>query len=276
MKILRKFQKAIRISQHYFAQNSFKKKTEIYSNPLLKILVQSIEQVRNNDFKEEDRRIFSNIQKYREQLSKSEEIIDYSMFQEGQSGLVKTAFHRATSPEIWCKLHYTLTKNFQAQNYLEIGTNLGVSGSYILSGLKNQKDYQFISMEGVPKLVEISSKQFNTISDPNHFKIIEGLYEQTFSQMLEMPIQFDMAFIDGNHRYEPTLYYFQEIKKKLKNPALVIFDDIYTSNEMMRVWKKIQKDSDINYLVDLYKLGIVILDQNDSVKRKYFKGFLTR
>jgi hypothetical protein len=88
-----------------------------------------------------------------------------------------------------------------------------------------------------------------------------------------------MAFIDENHRYETTLYYYyyyEKIKKKLKNPALVIYDDTYTSNKMMRVWKKIQNDSDINYLVDLYKLGIIILDQNDSVKQKYFKGFLTR
>lgn len=274
MNFQRKIKKAIQIAQHTWGQKELKTKVNQFNNPILTLVFNSLLQLKNEEFDEADLKVFEEINLYRSRLSRNDEIVDYSVFESGKIDLVKHVYQRAASPEIWCKLHYLLAKNFNSKNYLEIGTNLGVSGSYILSALKKDPHAKFISLEGVPKLVEVSTQQFKRIVNPSQFEILEGLYDSTFPQMLEKNIQFDMAFIDGNHKYEPTLYYFQEIKKKITDKAILIFDDIYTSDEMVKLWKEVQKDADVNYILDLYKLGIVILDKSDLEKKHYMKGFL--
>lgn len=245
-------------------------------NVSLKIVTDSILQVKNSKYSSDDEAVFSEMKKYRQFLANNNESIDYSIFNIDDIGIVHDILKRAASPEIWCKYLYLLTKNSHAKNYLEIGTNLGVSGSYILSALKNVTDSRFVTMEGTPKLCELATTQFETIASEEQFTVIQGLYKNTFPKMLEMPLHFDMSFIDGNHKFEPTLYYFTELKKKSNRPAIFIFDDIYLNSEMIKLWEVVKKDSDISFAIDLYKVGIVIIDSEEKQRNTDLKFFLAR
>lgn len=244
-------------------------------NDIVSIIFETLKQVKNQQFTTEDKIIFENLRAYRNQLAQSEEIIDYAIFGYEEKVKVKDTVNRASSPEKWCQFHYLLTKNLHAKTYVEIGTNLGVSGSYIISALKSHKHIHFVTLEGAPKLCEISEAQFSKILDPKNFTLLKGLYQDTFPQLLEMPLIFDMAFIDGNHLYQPTLEYFRNLKPKMADSAVYIFDDIYLNDEMVKAWKEIQNDPDVNYTIDLFKLGIVVIDRNDTARNNNYIDYLS-
>jgi len=246
------------------------------NNHTLNMVIDTMLQVQKNDFSEEDKWVFQNLNKFRNELSQSNEIIDYKIFNSDETAVVHNIFKRAASPEIWCKYLYLLAKNLDAKNYLEIGTNLGVSGSYILSALNKHPDSHFITMEGVPKLCSIAENQFHKVGSSDQFQVFQGLYQDTFPKVLELPFDFEVCFIDGNHKLEPTLHYFNKLKEKTTNPCVFLFDDIYWSNEMIEAWKMIKNDSDINFALDLFKMGIVIIDKNEKHKNLTFNYYLDK
>lgn len=269
----RKIKKLQHLINSKFQENNFRNLTA--SNETLSKVIKTILQLKNSEFDAEDEKVFYELKEYRKSLLNNNDKVTYEIFGSDKTDSVSNICSKATSPEIWCKLHYLLAKNLNAKNYLEIGTNLGVSGSYILSAIKNN-NRKFVTMEGLPKLCEIAENQFKNIAGENKFQILQGLYENTFPEMLRLPLHFDIMFLDGNHKFEPTMDYFRKLKNKIGDTAVFVFDDIYLSNEMMRVWKEILNDRDVNYTVDLYKLGIVIIDKNDSAKNVNTQYFLSR
>ena len=272
----RKLNKLKHFLQYSIHPNELKNSVEKYPNSIYKIVLETLNQLKYKNYSSEDQLVFDSLKNYRDYLSQNIDLVDFKIFNSSVVREVRDQYYRAASPETWCKFHYLMAKNFNAKNYLEIGTNLGVSGSYILSAVKRHKDGKFVTMEGAPKLCEIAEKQFHTLASSNQFQIIQGLYQNTMPEMYNMPIQFDMAFIDGNHKYDPTLEYFLEIKKKIGEKTILIFDDIYNTDEMKRVWDKIIQDPEVNFSIDLYKLGIVILDKTEKIKGIHTQYFLTR
>lgn len=273
--MIKKVQKYIDLIQRIIHQKNSLNELKSYQNETLNKVLDTIFQIKNSDFSNEDLAVFEKINSYRKELSDSTQIITYEIFGSDLKRTVKEISSIAASPETWGKFHYLIAKNLSAKNYLEIGTNLGVSGSYILSALKKNSESNFVTMEGIETLCEISRKQFLTISEEKNFQIIQGLYENTFPQVLDLPFDFDVIFIDGNHQKEPTLHYFNSLKSKLNSSAVIVFDDINWNYGMMEAWEIIRNERDVNYALDLYKLGIVIIDKNDKNKSVNKKLFLT-
>ena len=76
--------------------------------------------------------------------------------------------------------------------------------------------------------------------------------------------------LDGNHQKDPTIEYFQKLKECISNPAVFIIDDIYYNTEMTEAWEVIKNDKEVNYSIDMYKLGIIVMDNSDS---NFNRGF---
>lgn len=275
MKFKRKLFKLNHLIQSRMFQNQQKREIQKLNHSQLSAVWETLGQLKNEEFTSEDKAVFQNLETFRNELKNNEAEIDYSVFSQ-PSRKVSEIYATAASPEIWSRFHYLLTKNLRAKTYLEIGTNLGVSGSYILSALSAYKDAKFITMEGLGQLSDVAENQFLKLAEPHQFRILRGLYEQTFETLMELPVLFDLIFIDGNHKYEPTLHYFQQLKNKTAEVAVFVFDDIYVGHEMQAVWKKIKTDPDVNFTLDLYKLGIVIIDRSENEKGKNYKYFLSR
>ena len=275
MKFKRKILKLNHLIHSELFQKQQKDKIQKINHPQLSAVWETLEQLKNENFTSEDKAVFQNLEVFRHELKNNQAEIDYSVF--GQpSRKVSEIYNTAASPEIWSRFHYLLAKNLRAKTYLEVGTNLGVSGSYILSALSQYKDSKFITMEGLNQLSNIAENQFQKIVEPHQFQILRGMYGQTFPELMELPVLFDLLFIDGNHKYGPTLNYFQQLKNKIAKTAVFVFDDIYVGSEMQAVWKKIKADPEVNFTVDLYKLGIVVIDRNENAKGEDFRYFLSR
>ena len=50
-----------------------------------------------------------------------------------------------------------------------------------------------------------------------------------------------MIFIDGNHRKEPLLDYFEKMAEISDNNTVIIIDDINYSREMEEAWNEIKQ-----------------------------------
>jgi predicted O-methyltransferase YrrM len=79
----------------------------------------------------------------------------------------------------------------------------------------------------------------------------------------------DMAFIDGNHRYEPTLRYFNMLMTKAQEYTILIFDDIYWSPEMTDAWQAIKSDPRVSLTIDIYRFGIVFMHRDKLAKEDF-------
>jgi len=263
--MIQKVKKHINILSSRIGESNTIEKLYKYNNPSLNAILDSFLAVKKNNFSDEALNAFQRCEKNRNDLSTNFTEVTYEIFGNDHKNNVSEISKKAASPASWCQFIYSLIVNTKTSNVLEIGTNLGVSGTYILEALQLKKDYQFLTMEGVAKLCKIATDAFHQIGDPNKIQVIQGLYENTFPEALEQTFKYDLLFIDGNHQEQPTIKYFQELKSKVSSPAIFIFDDINWSQGMKNAWTTIKSDPDINFSLDLYKQGIIIIDKNEKI-----------
>ncbi len=234
---------------------------------------------KNSNYSLGEEAIFKSLNNYREELLKSNELISYEIFNSDQKRSVSEIAKKAGSPRRWCEFYYLLTKMSRAQSVLEIGTNLGISGQYFIEGLKSQPTHsKFITLEGIPRLCQLATNRFSKLeTDKISIEVIQGLYENTFPGIIQSNNKFDLVFIDGNHQYEPTLAYFNQLKNNFSNHTIILFDDINWSEDMQKAWHKIKDDSYVHCTIDMYKLGLVLVNMEKSSQKKvHTKLFLAR
>jgi len=69
----------------------------------------------------------------------------------------------------------------------------------------------------------------------------------------------DFAFIDANHSSQAVLHYFQQCLPFASSNTVMVFDDIYWSDDMEFAWKSIKNHPKVTSTIDLFQLGIVFL-----------------
>lgn len=185
---------------------------------------------------------------------------------------------RASSNEKWSKFYYLISQNISANNILEIGTNVGISGQYFLQSLIDNKEAgnrYFLTFEGEKDLCKIADERFEKIAQNKlDYEIIEGLFDNTLKKTLDKKQKkFDLVFIDGNHNFEATLNYFKIVKNYTNENSVFIFDDINWSKDMMRAWNLLRRNRSI--AVDMHKIGILIFSDKitKSQMEKLYLGF---
>jgi len=269
-----KIKKHLSITSARLNQEKELQRVSKYTNTTLKQTISALLAVKNADFTSEDRKAFLNCENYRTQLLSDETVISYEIFGSDETAMVKDICKKAASSKKWAEFFYFLAKKNSSSTILEIGTNLGISGCYALEGIKDNNEARFITMEGLSQLCEISAKQFATITPTSKFDIREGLFDITFPKLLKEDALFDLIFIDGNHNKEPTIAYFDALKAKTSSSAIFVFDDINWSEGMQEAWDIVKSDKTINFAIDLYKQGVVIIDKEEKAKNVEFKFHL--
>jgi hypothetical protein len=83
----------------------------------------------------------------------------------------------------------------------------------------------------------------------------------------------DFAFVDGNHRLEPTLHYFEQLTRHSTETTILVFDDIHWSAEMELAWNRIQDHPLVMCTIDLFFLGLVFFKKDFKVKQHFIIRF---
>ncbi len=174
-------------------------------------------------------------------------------------------------------------------NILEIGTCVGISGMYLLSGMSQLHGGRLISFEGDPTLANLAQKRMNEFIAKNQltnveFEIIIGSFDKTLKKYFDADSDIlHLAFIDGNHRQEATLQYHEAVRNKIHKNGVIVHDDINWSPGMAQAWVHIQQVEGIGKTAELYlgnraSRGIVFLDAapNSRVEIAHLDGWLER
>jgi len=161
-----------------------------------------------------------------------------------------------------CQVMFRLIKELKFTRILELGTAAGISTSYFASASTNSKVY---TMEGDPGIAKIANTTFNKLLLKN-IELIQGNFDHTLDETLRRIDQVDLAFLDGNHRKEATLRYFDKILTKCNENSVIIIDDNHWSAGMEEAWNIIAKHPKVKGSIDFYLFGIVFLSNNFTGK----------
>ena len=151
------------------------------------------------------------------------------------------------------ELLYRLIKHFQPENILELGTSLGISTAHMSVATP---DASIITLEGSNEIAEKAAENFTKLG-LNNIRQEIGNFDYVLDAIIDNMPKIDFAFIDGNHRKEPTIRYFESCLRKSHNDTVIIFDDIHWSEEMNEAWKFIQNHQSVTLTLDLFQFGIV-------------------
>jgi len=168
-------------------------------------------------------------------------------------------------PAKYAQLLHRIVKYYQPKTILELGTSFGVTSSYLASANLNAK---LFTIEGSPAIANIARKTFERVG-LNNIELIEGDFDTVLSPLLEKLNKIDLAFIDGNHRKEPTLGYFHQLLQHSTASTILIFDDIHWSKEMEEAWMRIQRSPQVTLTIDLFFIGLVFVNPDFKMKQDF-------
>jgi len=171
----------------------------------------------------------------------------------------------AAKPKKFGQLLLRMIKHYQPATILELGTSLGITTSYLSL---SRPDARLITMEGSKEIADIAKKNLENLEIRN-VEIIEGNFDNTLSSVVRGLSTVDFAFIDGNHRKEPTERYFKELLAKTNNDSILVFDDIHWSSEMEAAWETIKKNAAVTCSIDLFFIGIIFFRKEFKEKQHF-------
>ena len=175
----------------------------------------------------------------------------------------------ALKPPKYSQLLFRIANYFKSGTILELGTSLGITTCYFASVRHNER---VITMEGVPGIAAKALDNFKRMGFDN-IELIEGNFDETLQPVLSKAEKVDIAYIDGNHRFEPTIRYFEQIFPYLHAGSCLIFDDIHWSREMESAWNKIKSDSRVVLTIDLFFIGLVFINPDIKIKQDFIIRF---
>jgi predicted O-methyltransferase YrrM len=177
------------------------------------------------------------------------------------SSLIKTA----VKPKKWGWLLYRLVKYYRPNTIIELGTSLGITTAYLATA---HLSAHVITVEGSEAIHAIANKNFRQLGLTN-IQSVHGAFDAALPDLLSGQKSIDLAYIDGNHRLEPTLTYFHQLLSKAGSNSIFIFDDIHWSSGMEEAWKKIKDHPEVTATIDLFFVGIVLFRPEFKMKQHF-------
>jgi predicted O-methyltransferase YrrM len=151
---------------------------------------------------------------------------------------------------------FRITKYFQPESILEIGTSIGLATSALSLGNSKAK---IITLEGCPNTIAIAKNQCQL---QNLINI--DFINTEFSSYLKTATgncDWKLIYFDGNHSKLATLEYFKLLLPTITNETVWVFDDIHWSADMEEAWKEIKNNPKVTVTIDTFQWGLVFFRQ---------------
>jgi predicted O-methyltransferase YrrM len=156
-------------------------------------------------------------------------------------------------PQKYGSLLSGLASHFGSNTIIELGTSLGISTMYLASGSGSTVVH---TIEGCSQTSAIASENFKKAGFRN-IRQYNLSFDEGLSLMDSERISAGLVFIDGDHRKERTLRYFQKALNLTDERSLVIVDDIHLNSEMSDAWEQIKGDSRVTCSIDINRMGLL-------------------
>ena len=183
--------------------------------------------------------------------------------------MVKAIAHSSLKPKKYARLLFRIVQYYQPKTILELGTSFGITSAYLARGNKEATLY---TCEGAASIADIAAQTFNSLQIENA-KLIRGDFAKTLPPLFSSVQIVDLAFVDGNHRTEPTLQYFHHLLDHSTASTIFVFDDIHWSAEMEAAWCFIQQHPAVTLTIDLFFIGLVFINPDFKARQHFVIRF---
>ena len=214
---------------------------------------------------------YESIESVRRQLMKDKSLIEIEDFGAGsahqsnkQRSIGSVAKHASKSKKL-SRLLFRIVHYYQPKIILELGTSLGISSAYMASANPGAR---IISIEGASSVARLAQLHHNFLHIDN-VEVRIGHFDDILPLTLKELARVDLAFVDGNHRLEPTMQYFEQLITYTTAQSMLIFDDIHWSEEMEEAWRNIKKHHSVTASIDLFFIGIILFRPEFKSKQEF-------
>jgi predicted O-methyltransferase YrrM len=211
------------------------------------------------------------IEQLRKQLLSDKRIIEIEDFGAGsrinssKQRSVEQVAKSALKSKRLAQVLFRLAKHYQPQTIVELGTSFGITTAYFSKANPNAS---IASIEGSQQVAAIAKENFQKLNCTN-IQLLTGNFDNVLPSIISQLSTIDLAYIDGNHRYQPTINYFHQFLPKSNNRTILVFDDIHWSVEMERAWEEIKSHPSVQYTIDIFFLGFVFFRQEFKVRQDF-------
>ena len=152
-------------------------------------------------------------------------------------------------------LLYRISKWYQPEMIIELGTGMGISSLYLGSG---SPEAPLHTIEGDQERADQAMHLIKTCC-PGPVNVHLGDMDEKLEELMHLIPHRFVAFIDGNHHYTPTVTYVRKLMERAGGEAVIVMDDIYWSRGMYRAWKEVVSWPEVRVSIDLFHMGIFFL-----------------
>lgn len=177
---------------------------------------------------------------------------------------IRDIARHAAKPPKFGQLLYRMVRYYEPQHILELGTSLGITTRYLSLA---RPVSSIITIEGAEEIARVAETGLRN-DGLHNFQLRTGNFDNELPAVLEN-FKPDFVFIDGNHREEPTIEYFEQLAREAKNDTILVFDDIHWSKGMEHAWEYIKAHPSVRCSIDLFFIGIVLFRQEFREKQHF-------
>jgi predicted O-methyltransferase YrrM len=177
---------------------------------------------------------------------------------------------RVTSkPPDWGRFLYRVVRELRPERCLELGTSVGMSGSYIAAGLTSNDRGRLVTIEGEEPSATVARAVFEQIGVAPRVDVRIGRFSDQLASALDELGGADLVFIDGHHQYEPTMAYFATILEAASPGGLLAFDDVtYRLGDMETAWRDIRANPRVTGSLTVGSVGFAVVDGRRTDHRR--------
>jgi predicted O-methyltransferase YrrM len=171
---------------------------------------------------------------------------------------IKSIAKKGITPVQDSMLLHRIIAYLNLEHLLELGTSLGINTLYLATNPSVQKVF---TIEGCLETANVAEQSFQGMSK-DKINLIKGNIDNAFSEIAFQTNQLDFIFIDANHTYEATKNYYNSCKRFINEDSVMVLDDIYWSEDMLKAWEEIKSDVEVTLSIDLYDMGIIFFKKH--------------
>lgn len=151
------------------------------------------------------------------------------------------------------ELLFRITKYFQPESILEIGTSLGLATSALALG---NPDTKITTLEGCKNTLHQCQSQLQKFNI-NNVDCVNTEFSSFLNNQQPTTNNRQLIYFDGNHSKTATLTYFELLLPSVTNETVWIFDDIHWSADMEEAWEIIKNHPKVTVTIDNFQWGMV-------------------
>ncbi len=150
------------------------------------------------------------------------------------------------------RLLAALVRSRGAQVVVELGTNIGLSGTYLASALP--AGGRLATIDQSADRQALAAGLFSLAGVADRIDIINGSFVETLARAAAAG--FDIAFVDGDHTYDATMWLVEKLLASASPGAVLVLDDINHSTQMRKAWADLRAKPGVRSLA-LTDLGVL-------------------